>query len=177
VGNSTSSVVGSSNLVSKVYFPRMIIPASAVLVAMADFCVASLLLGVLMMWYRLPIHGGLFFVPVLILLITVVSLAVGMFLAALTVKYRDIRHMLPFVIQFWMFATPVVFPSSMVPASWRWVFLLNPLTGIIEGFRSALFDRPFDWTALAASTAFAAVGLVCAAYSFRRLERTFADVI
>jgi lipopolysaccharide transport system permease protein len=177
VGSSSTSVVGSSNLVSKIYFPRMIIPASAVLVAMVDFCVAWVFLGALMIWYGLPAHTGLVVLPALIVLITALSLAVGMFFAALTVRYRDIRHALPFVIQFWMFATPVVFPTSMVPEAWRGLFILNPLTGIIEGFRSALFGRPFDWAALAASAVFAAVGLVVAAYSFRRLERTFADII
>jgi lipopolysaccharide transport system permease protein len=177
VGNSTTSVVGSSNLVSKVYFPRMIIPASSILVALVDFCVASVLLAVLMAWYGLPAHSSLVVLPALIVLITALSLAVGMFFAALTVTYRDIRYALPFAIQVWMFATPVVFPTSMVPSTWRWALMLNPLTGIIEGFRSALFGRPFDWAALAASTVFAAVGLVVAAYSFRRLERTFADII
>jgi lipopolysaccharide transport system permease protein len=177
VGNSAGSVVGSANLVSKVYFPRMIIPASSILVALVDFCVASVLLLVLMAWYDLSGHAGLLVLPVLIILLTVLSLAVGMFFAALTVRYRDIRYALPFAIQVWMFATPVVFPTSLVPSGWQWLLMLNPMTGIIDGFRSALFGRPFDWAALAASTAFTAVGILLAAYSFRRLERTFADVI
>jgi lipopolysaccharide transport system permease protein len=155
----------------------MIIPAASILVALVDFCIASLLLLVLMAWYDLPAQGGLVMLPVLIGLLTVLSLAVGMFFAGLTVRYRDIRYALPFAIQVWMFATPVVFPASMVPSRWQWLLMLNPLTGIIDGFRSALFGKPFDWPSLSASTAFAAVGIVLAAYSFKRLERTFADVI
>jgi lipopolysaccharide transport system permease protein len=155
----------------------MIIPASSILVALVDFGVASVLLLVLMAWYDLSAHAGLLVLPVLIVLLTVQSLAVGMFCAALTVKYRDIRYALPFAIQVWLFATPVVFPTSLVPSGWQWLLILNPMTGIIDGFRSALFGRPFDWAALSASTAFTAVGIVFAAYSFRRLERTFADVI
>jgi lipopolysaccharide transport system permease protein len=177
VSSSTTSVVGSANLVSKVYFPRIIIPASSILVALLDFCVASVLLLILMAWYDLPAHAGLLVLPVLIVLLTTLSLAVGTFLSALTVRYRDIRYALPFAIQVWMFATPVVFPTSLVPSGWQWLLMLNPMTGIVEGFRSALFGQPFPWTALAASTAFTAVGIVLAAYSFRRLERTFADVI
>jgi lipopolysaccharide transport system permease protein len=100
-----------------------------------------------------------------------------MFFSALTVRYRDIRYALPFAIQVWMFATPVVFPTSLVPVGWHWLVMLNPMTGIVEGFRSALFGRPFDLVMLAASTAFTAIGIVLAAYSFKRLERTFADVI
>jgi lipopolysaccharide transport system permease protein len=177
VASSATSIVGSSNLVSKVYFPRMIIPASAVLAALLDFCIAGVLLGLLMMWYGLPVHSGVIMLPVLIALTTTLSLGIGLLCAGLTVKYRDIRYALPFLIQCWMFATPVVFPTSMVPSTWRWALVLNPLTGIIDGFRSALFGRPFNWGALAASAAIAIVGLVYAAYSFRRLERTFADTI
>jgi lipopolysaccharide transport system permease protein len=177
VSSSTTSVVGSANLVSKVYFPRMIIPASSILVALLDCCVASVLLLILMAWYGLPAHANILVLPVLILLLTTLSLAVGMFFSALTVRYRDIRYALPFAIQVWMFATPVVFPTSLVPVGWHWLVMLNPMTGIVEGFRSALFGRPFDLVMLAASTAFTAIGIVLAAYSFKRLERTFADVI
>lgn len=177
VGNSATSVIASSSLVTKVYFPRMIIPAAAVLAALLDFLIACVLLGVLMAWYRLPPQSGLVMLPILTALATILALGVGMFSAALTVRYRDVRHALPFLIQFWMFATPIIFPASIVPERWRWALAMNPLTGIIENFRAALFGRPFAWAALAFSTAVALAVVVYAAYSFRRLERTFADVI
>ena len=177
VGTSATSIVGSSNLITKVYFPRMIIPGSAVLAALVDFFVAFALLGALMLWYRLPIDARALMLLVLILLVTALALGVGMLFAALTVKYRDVRYMLPFVVQLWMFATPVIYPASLVPPEWRWVLAINPLTGVIEGFRSALFGRPFDWGSLGASVAIAGALLVGAAYVFQRMERTFADTI
>jgi len=177
VGNSSSSVVGSSNLISRVYFPRLIIPASAVLAALVDFAIAFLLLGGLMLWHRIPLTASALMLVPLIALVTLLALGFGMLLAGLTVKYRDFRFALPFLIQVWMFATPVIYPASLVPAKWRWVLALNPLTGVIEGFRSALFARQFDWNSLAFSTVFAACLLVYAAYTFRRMERVFADLI
>jgi len=177
VSSSSTSVVGSSNLITRVYFPRMIIPGSAVLAALVDFFIAFLLLAGLMLWYRLPIHLSILMLPLLILLVTTLSLGVGMLFAGLTVKYRDIRYALPFAVQFWMFATPVIYPASMVPPKWRWALALNPLTGVIESFRSALFGRPFPAGALLASSLVALGLLVYAAYSFRRMERSFADMI
>jgi homopolymeric O-antigen transport system permease protein len=177
VSNSSGSVVGSSNLITRVYFPRMIIPASAVLAALVDFAIAFVLLGCLMVWHRIPPTFSVLMLLPLIVLVTFLALAIGMLLAGLTVRYRDLRYALPFLIQLWMFATPVIYPASLVPAKWRWVLELNPLTGIIEGFRSSLFARPFAWGSLAFSAAFTTVLLIYAAYSFRRQERIFADLI
>ncbi len=177
VGNSSNSVVGSSNLITRVYFPRMIIPASAVLAALVDFAIAFVLLGCLMLWHHIPPTLSMLVLLPLIALVTLLALAIGMLLAGLTVKYRDLRYALPFVIQLWMFATPVIYPASLVPAKWRWVLALNPLTGIIEGFRSSLFARRFDWGSLAFSALFTVFMLIYAAYAFRRQERIFADLI
>ncbi|MGZ4787899.1 MAG: ABC transporter permease [Terriglobales bacterium] len=177
VTNSSNSVVGSSNLITRVYFPRMIIPGSAVLAALVDFAIAFVLLGVLMIWHRIPPTASILMLLPLIALVTLLALGLGMLLAGLTVKYRDFRYAMPFLIQLWMFATPVIYPASLVPAKWRWVLALNPLTGIIEGFRSSLFARPFDWPSLAFSTVFTVFMLIYAAYSFRRQERIFADLI
>ena len=177
VGNSSTSVVSSSNLITRVYFPRMIIPAAAVLAALVDFAIAFVLLGGLMLWYHIPPTASLLMLLPLIALVTLLSLGFGLLLAGLTVKYRDLRYALPFLIQLWMFATPVIYPASLVPAKWRWVLSLNPLTGVIEGFRSALFARPFEWNSLAFSVVFAGVMLIFAAYVFRRQERVFADLI
>jgi len=177
VGNSSQSVVGSSNLISRVYFPRMIIPGAAVLAALVDFAIAFVLLGVLMAWHRIPLTPSVLMLLPLIALVTFLALGFGMLLAGLTVKYRDFRFALPFLIQVWMFATPVIYPASLVPEKWRWVLALNPLTGVIEGFRSSLFARPFDWNALAFSAVFTAILLIYSAYSFRRMERVFADLV
>jgi lipopolysaccharide transport system permease protein len=177
IGNSSNSIVGSSNLISRVYFPRMIIPASAVLAALMDFLIAFMLLAILMIWHRIPVTLSTLMLLPLIAILTLVSLGIGMMFSGWTVKYRDIRFALPFLVQLWMFATPVIYPASLVPEKWRWVLGLNPITGIVEGFRSALFGRPFLWGFLAYSAAFAVVVLVYSAYSFRRLERLFADLI
>lgn len=177
VGNSSTSIVGSSNLISRVYFPRMIIPASAVLASLMDFLIAFVMLGVLMIWHRIAITSATLMLIPLIALLTVISLGIGMLFSGWTVKYRDIRFALPFLVQVWMFATPVIYPASLVPEKWRWALGLNPLTGVVEGFRSALFGRPFAWDFLLYSVAFAVVMLVYSAYSFRRLERLFADLI
>ena len=177
VGNSSTSIVGSSNLISRVYFPRMIIPASAVLASLMDFLIAFVMLGVLMVWHRIPLTPAALMLIPLVALLTVISLGVGMLFSGWTVKYRDIRFALPFLVQVWMFATPVIYPASLVPQKWRWVLGLNPLTGVVEGFRSSLFGHPFDWTFLAYSTIFAIAMLIYSAYSFRRLERLFADLI
>jgi lipopolysaccharide transport system permease protein len=177
VTNSASSVVTSANLITKVYFPRMIIPGAATLAALLDFAIGLGVLAVLMAWYAVPPHATLVLLPVLVALTTILALGVGMFLAALTVQYRDVRYALPFLIQFWMFATPIIFPSRLVPEGWRWALTLNPMAGIIENFRASLFGRPIDWSALAFSAAAAAAILGCAAFSFRRFERKFADVI
>ncbi|HET9468134.1 MAG TPA: ABC transporter permease [Vicinamibacterales bacterium] len=177
VTNSASSVVTSANLVTKVYFPRMIIPGSATLAALMDFVIGLGVLAVLMAWYHVPPHATLLVLPLLVALTTILALGVGMFFAALTVQYRDVRYALPFLIQFWMFATPIIFPSRIVPAHWQWAITLNPMAGIIENFRAGLFGRAIDWGALALSAAMAAGILAYAAFSFRRFERKFADLI
>src|SRR6267378_2885790 len=177
VGNSAASLVGSSNLIRKVYFPRMIIPGAAVLAALVDFAIASLILGILMAWHGIHVRWTIAIFPFLALLTTILAVGVGMLLAALNVKYRDVRYALPFLIQLWMFVTPVIYPASLVPQKWRWVLALNPLTGIIEGFRASLFGRSVPWGALGVSSVIAIGLLVYSAYSFQRMERSFADTI
>ena len=115
--------------------------------------------------------------PAVVLLTTLLALAVGMWLSALNVKYRDIRFALPFLVQLWMFVSPVIYPTSLIPEKYRWLLWLNPMTGIIEGYRSSLFNLPFNWIALAISVGMTAILLVYASYSFRRMERSFADII
>jgi lipopolysaccharide transport system permease protein len=176
--NSGNSLVGSSNLITKVYFPRMIIPGAAVCAGLVDFAIALVVLAGLMIYYGINLSWSLLALPLLIALTALLALGVGLWMSALNVKYRDVRYALPFVIQLWLFASPVIYPASLMPQKWRWVLWLNPLTGIIEGFRSALFGRNlFDWRALGLSTVMTFGVLVYSAYTFRRMERVFADIV
>jgi len=175
--SSGNSLVGNSNLITKIYFPRMIIPAAAVGARLVDFGIGFLNLIGLMIYYRVGVAKSIVVLPLVVVLITLLALAVGMWATALNVKYRDVGVMLPVLIQLWMFASPVMYPSSIVPARLQWIYKLNPTTGILDGFRSALFGRGIDWTALGISTGFTIGLLVYSAYAFRRMEKSFADVV
>lgn len=176
VTNSGNSLVGSANLITKVYFPRMIIPGAAVLAGLVDFLIASGVLAVLMIYYRIVPTWQILLFPLLTGLTAVLALGIGMVMSALNVKYRDVRYALPFLVQVWMFASPILYPLSIV-RNWRWVLYVNPLTGIIEGFRSSLLGRPMPWLPLAISVGATVVILLFAAVFFRRMERGFADVV
>jgi len=177
LSNSGNSLVGSANLITKVYFPRLIIPGAAVAAGLVDFAIGFVILILLMIYYQVGLTWNLLMFPVLLLLTTLLALGMGMWLSALNVKYRDVRFALPFLIQLWMFVSPIIYPASFVPASLRWVLALNPLTGIIEGYRSSLFGLPFNWTALAISAGITLALLVYSAYVFRQMEKSFADII
>lgn len=177
VTNSGNSLVGNSNLVTKVYFPRMVIPMASVASGLIDFAVAFGLLILLMLYYGVGFSINLIMVPVLILLTALLAIGIGMWMSALNVKYRDIRYALPFLIQLGMFASPIIYPLSFVPEKWRWLLLLNPLAGQIEGYRAAFFGTPFNWLALAISAVMTFAVLVYSAYNFRRMEKSFADII
>jgi lipopolysaccharide transport system permease protein len=174
---SGNSLVGSANLITKVYFPRLIVPAAAMLAGLVDFVLAFALLLLLMLYYRTALTVQILFLPVLVLLTALFALGVGTWMSALNVKYRDVRFALPFVIQLWLFVSSVILPSSSIPPKWRWILLLNPMSAIIEGYRSALFGLPFDWPALGLAAVLTIVTLLYAFYSFGRVERSFADVI
>ena len=174
---SGNSLVGSANLITKVYFPRLIVPAAAMLAGLVDFLLAFLILVVMMFYYRVQLTVQILFLPVLILLTALFSLGVGTWMSALNVKYRDVRFALPFLIQLWLFVSSVILPSTSVPQKWRWLLMLNPMSGIIEGYRAALFGLPFDWPALGIASALTIVVLLYAIYAFGRVERSFADII
>ena len=177
VSSGTNSLISNSSLVTKVYFPRAFIPAAAVGAGLVDLLVGAVPLLGLAVYYRVPLTWGLLLLPFFVLLCAALGLSVGMIASALTVRYRDLRHALPFLLQLWMFASPVLYPLSLVPPQWRWAFALNPLTGVLEGFRASLTGTGFDWSLVAVPLVAAPV-LVCVAYYiFRRLEDTFADVI
>jgi len=174
---SGNSLVGSANLITKVYFPRLIVPAAAMLAGFVDFALAFLLFCVLMVYYGVGLTMQVLFLPVLVVLTALFALGVGTWMSALNVKYRDVRFALPFIIQLWLFVSSVILPSSALPPKWRRVLLLNPMSGIIEGYRSALFGLPFDWPALGVATVLTVLVLFYAIYSFARVERSFADII
>lgn len=177
ITNSGASLIGSTNLITKVYFPRMIIPGSAVLAGLVDFGIAFSILVVLMVYYRIALTWNVLLLPGLVVLTTLLAIGVGMWMAALNVKYRDIRYALPFGVQLLMFVTPIIYPSSMVSDQWRWLLWLNPLTGVIEGYRSALLGQPVHWVALGFSVVIAVGFLFFSSFEFRRMERNFADLI
>jgi lipopolysaccharide transport system permease protein len=174
---SSNSLVGNASLITKVYFPRMVIPASAVGAGLVDLAIAALILVAMMAYYGFGLgRSALMLIP-LVLLTALLALGVGMWMSGLNVKYRDVRYALPFCVQLWMYATPIIYPISFIPERWRWILLLNPLTGIIDGFRSALFGQAFHWSEFVVSTILTLLFLIYAAYSFKRMERDFADVI
>ncbi len=180
ITNSGNSLVGSAHLITKVYFPRLIIPAAAVAAGLVDLFIAFTVMIAMMVYYDVAVTRHLLMLPVLIFLVTLLALGAGMWLSALNVKYRDVRFALPFLIQLWMYVTPVIYPVSFIPENWRILrslLLLNPMTGIVENFRAALFGSPFKWTSLIVSAAVTMAVLLYAAFSFRRMEKTFADVV
>jgi lipopolysaccharide transport system permease protein len=174
---SGNSLVANTHLVTKVYFPRVLMPAAAVLAGLADFALAFLLLGTMLLYYGIPLTARMLMLPVLVVLTTFCALGTGMWMSALNVKYRDVRFALPFIIQLWLFASSVIVPSSAVPARWRPLLHLNPMSPIIEAYRSSLFGTPFDTMGLAVAAALTVVILICATLIFRKTERSFADVI
>jgi lipopolysaccharide transport system permease protein len=144
---------------------------------LVDLAIAFVIELGLHAYYGIGFTWAILMVPVIVALTTLLAAAVGLWMSALNVKYRDVRFALPFFVQLWMFATPVIYPASIVPERFRWLLFLNPMTGFIDGFRSALFNRPFDWRAIGLSTAITLALVVYAAFSFRKMEMRFADVI
>lgn len=177
VTQSSMSLVNNANLITKVYFPRAIVPAASVGAGLVDLLIASVILIMLAIYYGLGLTPSVLMLPALVGLTALLALGLGMWLAALTVKYRDVRHALPFVLQIWMFITPIIYPLDVVPVKWRWLMFINPLTGIVEGLRASLTGRGFDWHALSLSALITLAILFAAAYAFQRIERSFADLI
>jgi lipopolysaccharide transport system permease protein len=177
VSSGSYSLLASSQMITKVYLPRLVIPAAAVTVRLFDFLVASVVLIVLMHYYGIPLGWQILLLPGLVLELTLLALALSALLSALNVKYRDTGTALPVMLQVWMFASPIVYPRSLVPARWEWAYQINPLTGMIEGFRSAFLGLPINRQGLALSVLITMVLLVFSMYVFRRLEDDFADIV
>lgn len=178
LSESSNSLVSNQNLITKVYFPRLVVPIAGVLGGLVDFAIAFVILLGLMWFYGIVPTAAVALLPLFVLLAIVTALAVGLWLSALNVKYRDVRYTIPFLTQFWLFATPVAYPSSLVPVRWRALLGLNPMAGVVEGFRWALLAKAQSpGPMLAVSAAAVVMLLVGGLIYFRRTESTFADVV
>lgn len=178
LNQASNSVVANSNLINKVYFPRLTIPIASVLGGLVDFLPAFLMLMGMMFYFKIYPTVNIVWIPAFLLLALVTSLAVSIGLAALNVHYRDVRHTVPFLVQCWLFATPIAYPSSLLPEAWRTVYAINPMVGVVEGFRWALLGTDTTPGPMVLASSLAAFALlVGAALYFRRMERGFADVI
>ena len=176
--NAGMSLVSNSNLLTKIYFPRIILPAAVALSNLVDFFIGSAMFIGLMAYYEIPLGWSLLLWPSLVILLVLLSLSLGVFLAALNVKYRDFRYAIPFAIQLLLFATPIIYPASMVPEKFQWLVALNPLSGVIEAFRYALVpNSAIDWKLLGFSIGITAVLFVVGVTYFRRAEKVFADIV
>lgn len=171
------SLVGNSHLISKVYFPRLLIALSSIGTGLVDFAIALVVMLALLAVYGIGLTWQLAAIPALTLLMVLCACGVGSLLAALCGMYRDVRFVVPLLLQLWMFASPVIYPTSLIPAEWRWVIFLNPLAGAIDGFRSALLGLPFAWSAIATSSGVALASVWIGFSYFRRVERRVADLI
>jgi lipopolysaccharide transport system permease protein len=176
--NSTSTIVENQRLVTKVYFPRLALPLSAVLSGLVDFGISFLMFIAMMVYYRMAPSWTLLMLPLFLLLAVLTALGVGLWLSALNAIYRDVRYVVPFLVQFWMFASPVAYPSSLVPLKWRWLYGLNPMAGVIEGFRWALAGRGAPpGRFIVVSSAVVLVVLLSGVAYFQKMETTIADVV
>lgn len=177
LSSSANSIVASAHLVTKVYFPRLIVPLASIGSWLVDFFVALAVLFALLIHYDVALTWNLLWVPVLLAMLVFAALGIGTLLAALTAEYRDVRHTVPLALQLWMFSTPIVYPTSIVPADWRWLLNLNPMTGLIEAFRSAFVGRPIDGGALTMALAMSLVLFFVGVAYFERVERRLADFV
>jgi homopolymeric O-antigen transport system permease protein len=177
ITNSGNSLVGSANLITKVYFPRMIIPGGAVCAGLVDFALAFIILIGMMAYYGIAPSWHVVLLPVIVAMLALLALATGLWMSALNVKYRDIRYALPFLVQLWMFVSAVIYPSSMTSGYLRLALKLNPVAGFIENFRAVLFGSPIDWGSFLISSLLTIALLFYAAMYFRSTEKTFADVV
>ncbi len=178
ISHSGASLVSSAHLISKVYFPRLIVPISAAVAPLVDFAIAFVILLGMMVWFGTTPTWGILVLPLFLFLALVTALAVALWLSALNVKYRDIGYAIPFLVQSWMYASPIAYPVSLVPEKWRLLYGLNPMAGVIEGFRWALLSKESpDFGQMAVSTAVVLALLLGVIIYFKRTERTFVDVI
>jgi len=177
VSSAGQSLVGSPHLITKVYFPRIFVPTAKVLAALLDFAISTGVIFIMLAFYQVPLTWNIFLLLVLTCLTLVCAIGMGAFLSALNVEYRDFQYITPFLIQIWMFCSPVVYPVSIVPERWRWILILNPMTGVIDNYRAAFLGKAIDWQGLGISgLAIVAIFIIGLSY-FLRVEQRFADII
>jgi lipopolysaccharide transport system permease protein len=178
LSHASDSLVGSANLIKKVYFPRLVVPISSVLAGTLDFVLAFVVLLGVMLFYGIVPTGNVMWLPLFLLLALVTALGVGLWMSALNVEFRDVRYVVPFLVQFWLFATPIAYPSSLLSEPWRTLYGINPMVGVVEGFRWALLGTATGPGPIIVVSCFVALlVLVSGAFYFRRMEKTFADII
>jgi len=177
LSESSNSLIGNANLITKVYFPRLIIPASSVITSLVDFAISFLILIVMMFWYHYIPSWHIVFLPVFIILAFLCAFGVGLYLTAVNVKYRDFRYILPFIIQFGLYITPVGFSSSVIGEKWKLLYALNPMVGVIDGFRWCILGDPMNWRSFIFSALVIFVFLIIGVTYFRKMEKSFADNI
>jgi len=176
ISQASLSLMNQQSLLTKIYLPRLFVPASTIGTGLIDLGVSFVVFGIMMIWFGVPIGPGLLAVPMLVLLAASASLGVGLTLASLIVTYRDFRYVVPFLVQLWMYLSPVIYPVSLVPERWQPLLALNPMTGVVDGFRSALLGLPWNVTTLSISSASSLLLLAYGLFYFRKTERSFADV-
>ena len=178
ISRTGNSLVGDANLVKKIYFPRLILPLSSVTTPFADLAMSSLVMGGMMIWYHMPLRMELLALPLFLLLSFFAAFGIGLFLSALNVRYRDVGHTIPFLVQIWMYASPIAYPLSLIPSKWKFLYCLNPIVGVVEGFRWAIIgqQRP-DFPPLIISSSIVIIVLVAGLVFFKKVESTFADVV
>lgn len=177
LNRASMSLLNESNIIGKIYFPRLIIPISSFGVGILDFIISFILLLIMMFYYDVKLTGSLLILPLLLISTLLAAIGISIWLSALTVTYRDVKYISPFLIQIWMYATPIIYPVSVVPQEWKWILLLNPLSSLIDSFRSALFEKPFDWLALVISLLISITVFVLSLFYFKKVEYRFADII
>ncbi len=177
LSESSNSLIGNSNLITKVYFPRMIIPASSVITSLVDFAISFLILIAMMFWYHYVPSWHIVFLPIFILIAFFCAFGVGLYLTAVNVKYRDFRYIIPFIIQFGLYITPVGFSSSIISEKWKLLYSINPMVGVIDGFRWCILGDPMKFSSFLISMAITLLFLLLGIFYFRRMEKTFADNI
>lgn len=177
ISTASNSLVSNVSLVTKVYFPRLIIPFSATLAGLIDLALGSAILILLMIYYGVNLSREILLAPIFVIQAILLTVSLGTIFSALNVRFRDVKFALPFALQIWMFLSPVFYPAESLSGKWRGLLMLNPLTGILQGFRAALFGGDFDWTAIAVSQILTVFLLLLALFVFKRMEDDFADLI
>jgi lipopolysaccharide transport system permease protein len=177
--DSSNSLIGNANMISKVYFPRMIIPASSIIVAFVDFLVSFILLAIMMVWYKFVPSYKIIFLPLFLLMALIFSLGAGLLISSLNVKYRDFKYIIPFIVQFGLYVSPVGFSSDVIPVKWRFLYSINPMVGVIDGFRWSILGKGVDFyfRGFIVSIILIFITLIIGIWYFRKTEKTFADRI